>query len=126
MILTSLGKYRDLGLLLLRIGIGGMMILHGWPKIAGGPEAWEKLGGAMQHFGVSFFPVFWGLLCALAETLGGALVVLGLLFRPATIVLTINMIVAAVMLYHSGGFMKAAHPIELAILFAALILIGAG
>ncbi|MEO6848749.1 MAG: DoxX family protein [Chthoniobacterales bacterium] len=128
MILTSLSKYRDFGLLLLRIGIGGLMIMYGWPKIVGGADMWKHIGEGMQHFGIHFLPTFWGFMCAITETLGGALIVLGFLFRPATILLTINMIVASVVLYHmnNGQLLKSGQPIELAILFASLIFIGAG
>ncbi|HAE66424.1 MAG TPA: DoxX family protein, partial [Sphingobacterium sp.] len=30
---NSLGKYRDTGLLILRVGLGVMMIMHGLPKL---------------------------------------------------------------------------------------------
>jgi putative oxidoreductase len=38
MILHKLDRYRDAGLLVLRIGIGVMFMLHGFPKVMGGPE----------------------------------------------------------------------------------------
>ena len=38
MVLRFLDKYRDIGLLFLRIGIGVMFIMHGLPKLIGGPE----------------------------------------------------------------------------------------
>ena len=41
MVLRFLDKYRDIGLLFLRIGIGVMFIMHGLPKLIGGPEKWE-------------------------------------------------------------------------------------
>src|SRR5262249_36758021 len=128
MILTSLGKFRDLGLLILRVGLGVMMIKFGMPKIMAGPAKWAELGQTMHLFGISFFPVFWGFMCAIAETLGGALMVIGFLFRPATILLTINMVVAAVAVYSRsrGDFMMWSRPAELALVFASLILIGAG
>lgn len=37
-LLASLGKYRNTGLLIIRIGLGVMMMLHGYPKLLGGPE----------------------------------------------------------------------------------------
>lgn len=127
MVLTWLSQYRDLGLLLLRAGFGAMMILHGWPKLAGGYPVWEKLGKAMGYLGIQFAPVFWGFSCALVETLGGVFLILGLWFRPTSILLAINFIVATVMVYKSGGtFLEWSRPAEMLILFAGLILIGAG
>ena len=128
MILTWLSQYRDIGLLFLRLGIGSMMILHGWPKLAGGIEAWEKLGRAMGHLGITLFPVFWGFSAAMTETLGGLLIVIGLWFRPATILMSFNFIVATVLLYKTspGDFTTWSRPAEMLILFFSLIFIGAG
>jgi len=128
MVLTWLTRYRDLGLLLLRLGLGIMFFFHGWPKLIGGPERWEKLGQTMQTLGISFLPVFWGFMAAVAETGGAALLVLGFLFRPACILLTITMVVAAIWKYTSSGgaFVEWSHPAELAIVFFCLIFIGAG
>ena len=128
MMLTWLSQYRDIGLLFLRIGIGIMMALHGFPKLAGGLPAWEKLGHAMGHLGINFFPGFWGFSCAMVETLGGVLLVIGFCFRPVTILLTLNFIVATVLLYktNSGDFTTWSRPAEMLILFFSLIFIGAG
>jgi putative oxidoreductase len=127
MMLTWLSQYRDIGLLFLRAGIGIMMILHGLPKLAGGLPAWEKLGRAMGHLGVNFFPGFWGFSSAMVETLGGLLIVIGFCFRPVTILMTLNFIVATVLLYKtSGAFLDWSRPAEMLILFFSLIFIGAG
>ena len=125
--LTWLSQYRDLGLLFLRAGIGLMMILHGWPKLAGGLAAWEKLGRSMGHLGINFFPGFWGFSCAMVETVGGLLLILGFCFRPVTILFTLNFIVATIFLYKtSGQFIDWSRPAEMLILFFSLIFIGAG
>jgi putative oxidoreductase len=128
MILTWLTKYRDFGLLLLRVGLGGMfVVVHGWPKISGGPHLWKEIGGAMRNLGVHFTPEAWGFLAALAEFGGGILLILGLLFRPACGALTFTMAVAATMLYKMhGSISEAAQPIELGIVFLALLFIGPG
>lgn len=127
MMLTWLSQYRDIGLLILRAGIGIMMVLHGFPKLAGGLPAWEKLGRAMGHLGVNFFPGFWGFSSAMVETLGGVLLVIGFCFRPVTILMTLNFIVATVLLYKtSGAFLDWSRPAEMLILFFSLIFIGAG
>jgi len=128
MVLRFLSAYRDPGLLLMRAGLGAMMIAHGWPKMVGGPRTWEQLGGAMAHLGVTFAPVMWGFLAASAETVGGALMVLGLLFRPATAMLFFTMVVAGVMRFRlSGGeFLDWAWPAEMAVVFLGLFIIGPG
>jgi putative oxidoreductase len=122
-----LGKYRDFGLLLLRVGIGAMFVMHGLPKLMGGPDKWTQLGGAMQYLGISFLPIAWGLAAALSEVVGGLLLVFGLLFRPACLFLTLTMAVAANMHLGKGeGLMAASHAIELGLLFFSLLFIGPG
>ena len=91
-ILSSLSKYSDLGLLIIRLGLGIMFIMHGYPKLTGGPEMWEKIGGAMGNVGINFLPVFWGFLAAFAEAVGGLLFALGLLFRPTAFALAFTML----------------------------------
>jgi putative oxidoreductase len=132
MILRSLSKYRDTGLLLLRILIGLSFLAHGLPKIEGGPEYWIKLGKSMQFVGVTACPIFWGLMSALSESVGGTLLLIGFCFRPACLFLVINMVVATIMHFNTtpGGFGEkwfvASHAIELGSVFLSLLLIGPG
>lgn len=115
------------GLLILRIGVGTMFVLHGEGKLFGGPEKWAKLGKAMGDVGIDFAPLFWGFMAAFAEFFGGILVALGLLFRPALVLLVITMIVAANRHLAAGEpFMSASHAIELGIVFLALLFTGPG
>ena len=127
MIGRSLDRYRDEGLLALRIGIGVMFVLHGFPKISGGPEVWTKIGMAMGALGITFAPAFWGFMAASAEFGGGLLLVLGLLTRPASLLLLSTMIVATVMHVKAGDGMNVySHALEAAILFFSLLFIGPG
>ena len=128
MILTSLTKFRDQGLLFLRVALGCFYIYaHGWHKLAGGVHAWRDLGEATRYVGIHFAPVFWGLMAALSETLGCVLLVLGFLFRPACLLLFITLVVASAMHLKKGqGWETASHAIELAILFFSLLFIGPG
>jgi len=132
MILRSLSKYRDAGLLLLRILIGLSFLAHGLPKLMAGPETWIKLGKSMEFVGIGAFPIFWGLMSALSESVGGFLLLIGFCFRPACLFLVINMAVATTMHFHTtpGDFMEkwfvASHAIELGSVFLSLLLIGPG
>jgi len=128
MILTSLTKYRDWGLLFLRVALGAFYIyVHGWRKLAGGIHTWREIGLATHYVGIHFAPVFWGLMAALSETLGCVLVILGFCFRPACGMLLITLVVASAMHLGKGqGLEIAAQAIELAILFFSLLFIGPG
>ncbi len=126
MLLRFLGNYRDLGLLLMRLGLGAMFVLHGYPKLLGGPDKWEARGKAMENLGIHFLPVAWGFMAALSETLGGLLLALGIAFRPACLFLLSTMVVASALKLKGGGLMDAAHPIELGFVFLGLLFVGPG
>jgi putative oxidoreductase len=119
---------RDFGLLLIRLGIGGMFVwAHGSGKIFGGPETWEKLGGAMADLGLDFWPTFWGFMAAFAEFGGGLLLILGFLFRPACFLLFFTMLVATFHHFMEGDSIKtASHAIEAGTLFLGLWFVGPG
>jgi len=118
---------RNWGLLFLRVGIGLMFMYHGYPKILGGIDKWAKIGKAMENFGISFFPTFWGFMASFAEFFGGLALVLGVLFQPTCFLLAVTMITSATHhLARGDSFGKASHAIEAAILFIALFFIGEG
>jgi len=124
---NKLDNYRDAGIFLLRLGIGGMFIYHGSPKMFGGVELWGKLGTSMNFLGISFAPIFFGFMSAVTEFGGGILLILGLLTRPASLLLTFNMLVAVALKFGTGaGMGGASQPLELGIVFLSLFLIGPG
>ena len=127
MIFNRLDRFRDQGLLILRIGIGAMFMAHGLPKLMGGPELWEKLGGALGALGIHFAPTLMGFLAAISEFGGGLLLILGLLTRPACFFLLNTMLVGLIMHIRKGDpFNVYSHAAEAAILFFSLLLIGPG
>lgn len=104
-----------------------MFLVHGVPKLLGGPERWESLGNNMQYLGVTFLPAFWGFMAGFAEAVGGLCLILGIFYIPACILLTITMIVATIRHLATGdGIGGASHAIEAGILFFSLIFIGPG
>jgi putative oxidoreductase len=127
---SKLSNYRDGALLFLRLALGSFFIyVHGWPKLAGGLVRWKEVGAAMKHVGLDFWPVFWGFMAAFSESIGCALIVIGFCFRPACFLLTITLTVASVMKYTTAkenALLAAAHPIELTLVFIALLFIGPG
>lgn len=115
------------GWLILRIGIGISIFLHGLPKMTGGAEVWTGIGSTMSLFGINFAPAFWGFMAAFAETIGGILFALGLFFRPAAFLLTGTMVVALTMhLANGDSFAQYGHAMDLLIVFVSALLIGAG
>jgi len=130
--LKSIPQSKDLGLLILRGGIGIMFIFHGLPKLLGGPEGWEGLA----QYGLPFLPeglisIIFGLFAVIAELGGGILLILGVYTRIACLALIATMAVA--MTTHIGDvtgigdFAKTlGWTIELIIVFTALFLTGPG
>lgn len=126
MIWTAIEKYRDAGLLVLRLGVGvSYMYFHGWGKISGGPETWARYGESMGHFGVTFWPTFWGFMAAFAEFFGGLFVATGLFFRPAVMLMFLTMAVATTGHVVTGRG-SPAHSLKMAFVFAGLFVIGPG
>jgi len=100
---------KDLGLLILRVGIGVMFICHGIPKLLGGPEGWEGLA----QFALPFLP-------------GGYLAMaFGFAALAATMAVAFSTKIESVT--GIGDFAKnAGWPLELLIVFVALFFIGPG
>ena len=125
--LKFLGRFRELGLLAMRVGLGLIFLVHGSGKMFGGPEAWTQIGGAMSLLGVGFAPTFWGFMAAFAEFGGGVFFILGFLFRPAAIMLTFTMLVATnVHISKGDAFGVYSHALTLAVVFFGLSFIGPG
>ena len=118
----------DIALLILRIGMGLMFFLHGYPKMMGGMEKWHGLGAyGMGSIGINFFPTFWGFMAAFSECIGGLMILLGIQTRNFSLLLLITMIVAAASHLKGGdGIMGASHAIEAAFIFLFLFLSGSG
>lgn len=126
-IFGKLERYSNTGLLIMRSGLGVMMIIHGLPKIGGGFAKWEQLGHAMHNLHIDFWPTFWGFMAAVAETIGGLFCILGLWFRVATLMLVFTMAVAATQHFVRGeGVDGAGHALELMFAFIGLTFLGPG
>lgn len=120
-------SYVDIGLLLFRLGLGCMFMWHGFPKITGGVEKWAALGKSMEAFGIAFAPAFWGFMSGFAEFAGGFLLAVGLLYRPACLLLVGNMLVAfSTQMINGAGLMKASQSFEDGFSFLGAFFVGPG
>ncbi len=120
-------KNANLGLLILRVGIGVLFFVFGWQKIAGGEQVWTGVGSAMKFVGISAWPAFWGLLATIAEFAGGLLLIFGLFTRFAALSLVLTMIVATIMKMASGGgLMEFYSPLTMLLVNIFFLLNGGG
>lgn len=120
-------KGQDLGLTILRVGVGLLFFYFGWQKLAGGAQLWAMIGGAMNFLGISFAPTFFGLLATIAEFAGGLLLALGLFTRWASWSLVITMVVAVILKANTGnGMVDVASPLFALLITLAFALGGGG
>lgn len=117
-------KYFDLGLLIIRLGIGfSYMYNYGFMKISH-PEKWAGLGEKMSMVGIDFAPVFWGFMAAFSEFFGSILLILGLGSRIACFLLGFTMFIAFLTGFSKNEFNSEAF--EMMIVFIGLLFTGPG
>jgi len=117
----------NIGLLFIRAGLGVVFIIHGYPKLFGGPERWEQVGSSMSNLGIDSFHIFFGFMAGFAEFVGGIFLIFGLLTLPALVLLISTMIVALItQIAREAGYPGIAHPLSLGIVFIALFMTGPG
>ena len=123
-----LNSYQDAGLFIFRLGIGSLFMWHGFPKIFGGIDKGTALGNeAMGELGIHFIPAFWGFMSGFAEFFGGLLIILGLFYRFACLLLAANLCVAFLSQMIGGkGLMKASQSLEDGFSYFAALFIGPG
>jgi putative oxidoreductase len=125
MLLTDTShRWINTALLLLRLGFAFTMIYyHGWMKITA-PDSWEWLGSNMKYIGIEFAPEFWGFMSAFAEVVCAGLIGIGLLTRPAALILAFDLFMAFLFEHNEGGHPgNAAEGLAVAVFF---MLAGAG
>ena len=116
-----------IGLLVIRLGLGIIFLIHGTPKLTGGPVKWAQLGSAMKIFGLDFLPQFWGFMAAFSETFGAVCIMVGILWKPACGLLSATMLVATfVHISAHDPFRVFSHPLSLLVVFIGLIMVGPG
>lgn len=140
---------QSLGLLLLRLILGGIFAAHGAPKLFGGPgkpvpalaaeklgpgfaEAWEAHGGEnwvkrLEELGVPS-PRAMAYLAGAIEVGGGACLALGWLTRLAALLLILQMVVAIQRVHWKNGLFgsRGGYEFNLALIGGLLVLLLGG
>jgi len=117
----------DVGRLVLRVAIGGLMLFHGIHKIFHGVEG---IAGMLER---QEFPQFLAYGVFIGEVIAPILMIMGFYARPAAAVLAFNMVVA-IYLGHFQDILKLGEQgqlaVELPVLYVfggiAIVLSGAG
>jgi putative oxidoreductase len=114
--------------LVARVIVGMIMVAHGWQKLTQfGPA---NFGQSLAERGVPL-PVFMGYVVTCAELIGGILLIVGLLSRLAALVLTIDLIVALLLVKVDVGLIApqgsgAGAELDLALIAGFLVVLLAG
>ena len=127
LVLSNSLQAKDVGLLIIRLGLGCLFLRHGLPKILNGTQEWLWLGSKMSNMGINIFPLFWGLCAALTEFFGGISLIFGLGTRIACFFMSFVMFVALIHHLKKGdSFGYYSHPFALMFVFIGLMIAGAG
>lgn len=89
----------DFGILLLRLTVGGLMLIHGINKLMSGTEAVNQV---LENVGL---PVFFSFGVLLAEVLAPIMLIIGFKVRIAAFLIAVDMFMA-VLLVHSADLFK--------------------
>ena len=109
----------DLGLLLLRIALGGLMLFHGMHKLIYGVSF---IGDMLAAIGLPSFIAYGSLL---AELVASLMIICGIWTRLASVVFAGNMVVAILMAHASEMFSLSPMTDGLVIELPLLYLLGA-
>ena len=129
MLFPGLAEYAEWGLLALRVAVGVIFIVHGWPKITGGRGMAAAMGGGEAK------PVLVGVFTiqGVVEVGGGVLMILGVLTQLvaiAFIVIMIGAIYLKITMFKTGFYAQQATGWEFDLVLLAanvlLFLVGPG
>ncbi len=117
----------DIGLLILRIGVGIEFVILGITKLQAGPDRWFELGSTLSIYGVHFAPTTLGFFAMFIELIGGALLILGVFMRTSCfLLLSILAIALGNHINLNGSFFIHSHALETTIIILSLFFIGTG
>lgn len=123
----------EFGLLIIRATLGLTLLYFGLAKFLGGQPVLIQIGKSIEVIGISApdstpMPLFFGIMAALTEMIGGLLMTLGLFFRSTTALLIFVMTVATISKYAQtgGDFSLWAHPFTYTLVLLGLLFTGPG
>lgn len=118
-----LDRLHPLALLVLRLALGIVMTAHGYSKVFGGLHHHAQFVASLG------LPAWLGYVSSFAEFVGGLLVILGFLTRPAALAICIDLAVAIWKVHWHNGLRGQGgyeFPLALAAIAFALIFFAAG
>jgi putative oxidoreductase len=118
--IQPLWVFSDWGLLALRIVLGLILMVHGYPKLKGLKQTAEGFAG------MGFKPgIFWATLIMLLEVFGGLLLILGFFVQIVAFFLAIEFVVILLKVKRKAGLVGG-YELDLLILAAAIAILTLG
>lgn len=131
--IKSVFQKPDLGLLIIRIGLGVVLAINGWNKFSAGAPTLHAVGANVKFIGLHIgtenaFTLFFGIAAAGSELIGGILLSVGWLFRTATALLIVTMLVATLTTYNAshGDLNQFGYPMVIGLALLGLLFTGPG
>ncbi|HEY0369818.1 MAG TPA: hypothetical protein VGC85_09495 [Chthoniobacterales bacterium] len=118
-----LAKYRETGLLLIRLALGVLFIIITGPVLLGGPTRWSGFGSAIRNLGLHNHFQIWGFIGAILGCAGGALMIFGLFFRLGVLC---TLILTFVHLLGVRSYSANFDAVELFVILLGMLFVGPG
>jgi len=124
---TSTPELTNLGVTIIRSGIGILFIGHGYSKLIKGVPEWKWAGEQMANIGITFAPILWGICAMISELGGGICLTLGLGTRIAVCFMSFTMCVAIIHHLKKGdSYGYVSFPLSQLIILIGLFFAGSG
>jgi putative oxidoreductase len=131
--IKSIFQRPDLGLLIIRAALAVVLIIAGWNKFQGGEATLNAVGANIKYMGIepgtnNVVTFFFGIMAAGAELVGGLLLLIGFLFRSASVPLIVTMLVATLYKFQTSGgdFTQYGYPLVVLLVLVGLLFTGPG
>ncbi len=117
--ISPLFVFSDIGILILRVVLGLILIIHGWPKI-------KNIKNTAEWMKQTFKPgIFWAAVVSLTEFVGGLFLVFGFLTQIVALIVALQFLVILFAMNFRKGFVGG-YEFDLLILASAIALIVLG
>ena len=131
--IKSVFRHPDLGLLIIRVAVGLIFLFAGYTKFMAGETTLNMIGANIKYLGMdvgtnNISTIFFGVLAAGSETVGGLMLVIGYMFRTSTAFLFVTMIVATLSQMDSSvpELAEFGFPMIMGLVVAGLLFTGPG
>ncbi|MEX0331399.1 MAG: DoxX family protein [Puniceicoccaceae bacterium] len=131
--IKSLFRHPDLGLVIIRLGVGIVLAIAGYNKFMGGETTLHAVGANIKYLGMdvgtnNLSTMFFGVLAAGVELAGGLFLIVGILFRTSAFFLLMTMLVATLMMIDTSGgdLTKYGYPMVIGLVLLGLLFTGPG